>query len=111
MDIKVGDKVRYELSWWGKPRWIGNRDRGGSGYWEEGTVITVTSREITVEGKTGKSIWPLEGHPRYDFLQWSWAGYLVIINSSQTTSKQCVCGAASVYGANTNLHSDWCDIK
>lgn len=110
MEFRVGDKVRYELSWWGKPRWVGNRDRGGSGHWEDGIVDSVDDKELVVKGKTGRSIWPLEKHRHYDFLQWSWAGYLQLMvdTSKRKGERKCVCGAEKVYGSNAT-HSDWCD--
>lgn len=111
MKFFKGDKVRYELSWWGKPRWIGNRDRGGSGHWEDGEVTEVSDREVEVMGRTGRSVWPLEKHRHYDKLQWSWAGYLqlMVARSDMRSDIACVCGAEKTYGKDNALHSTWCD--
>ncbi len=114
-DFKVGDRVRYELSWWGKPRWVGNNDRGGSGHWEDGVVVEVraTSWSMVVEGRTGRSNWPLEDHINYDLLQWSWPGYLTKTGESSQKKQEvkCDCGSHATYGTDCALHSNWCSLS
>lgn len=111
MQFQVGDVVRYELSWWGKPRWVGNRDRGGSGHWEEGVVVDVGDCEIVVEGRTGRSVWPLVGHRHFCAHQWEWSGYLTVVSAQPPRNeKKCVCGAHAVYGVGCGTHSHWCDL-
>jgi len=102
-NFSIGDKVSYELSWWGKPRWINNVDRGSSGNWEDGEVIKVRKTHIVVCGQSGESSWPTAGHYRFIDNQWDWPGYIKLVKSIKDGIK-CECGAEKC----GLTHSDWC---
>lgn len=110
MKFTVGDKVRYELCGFMKPRWFANRDYGGTGIWEDGEVVTVQEDKITVMAETNVSVWPLRGHPEYDPKQWERPGYLQLMSRGRPKGAKCVCGCEAVYGPGCNVHADWCDL-
>lgn len=108
--FKVGDKVEYELSWWGGPAWLMNTSRSGSGMWEKAEVIEVRSQYVLVtQNLIGKKFeWPLENHPRYTPSQWGWDGYLRKVGIIESIIVKCQCGAETTYGKDCGIHSDWC---
>lgn len=117
MKFIVGEKVAYELSRFMTSRWFGNRDYGGIGQWETGTIVCIHSDKIEVLGTSGLSIWPLPGHPDYIDDQWLRPGFLnKTANLNQPNYKltvivkKCVCGSHATYGKDCKLHADWCDL-
>jgi len=62
LDVKIGDKVRYEIRNGGTyPRWDFTRDDGGAGFCVEATVCEITGGEfLTVDERGNEWYWPME---------------------------------------------------
>ena len=68
--FEVGDKVTFEISLQGHyPRWIRDRDTGGCGVFEEGTVINVFPAWFLVAHEK-QSKTPLWTWPQFNSAKW-----------------------------------------
>ena len=82
-EIKVGSKVRYELSANRLPRWDHLRDKGGIGEFAESTVFAIQDHLAYIE-TAGGYIWqfPLAGHYNYSPDQWQRDGFFQLVGKS-----------------------------
>lgn len=114
-DFKIGDEVVFEVappSPFGTaiPRWReDNVDSGSSNVWAEGVIESLSTDWVcvryTVEGYIGEGECKFPNEMNPHFLPWQWdePGYLQLV-----VKKRCECGSESIYGEDTQLHSDWC---
>ena len=75
MEFKVGDEIEYELSKRGFPRWDFGTDRGGSGEWFRGKVVSIGPQDLVTAHPEKEShwLWPRPDHERDLYAQ---PGYL-----------------------------------
>jgi hypothetical protein len=99
------DKVQFELDPKLKhPRWYLNIDRGYSGVYAKGYILSISDYAIHVVGYLGDQIieatFPNYESSDYEPGQWDYPGYL----SLQDNIPDCDCG----HGNKSNLHWQFC---
>ena len=112
-----GDFVKFETdSYNKKPRWMNNKDFGGSGEWAEGVITDINEYYFIVDSlfpdKSLKTVkFPNIKSTFYNPHQWQKEGYLqkcdidwFAENKKTFAEKKCECGGDKA----KTTHSTWC---
>jgi hypothetical protein len=119
---QIGKEVKTELGRDGQPRWRWDNatgkpiDGGYTDKWIRGFVASVTSHTVVelifTDKKTGTFSWgiPLDVHPWYRKDQWTWPGFVNLIEEEKP-DPICCCGSWSTYGKGKGPQTFYCDVK